>query len=81
MTVGVFGGIATRNVAEGEASVLLEERIAVGDPSCRIVVRLAPDEAATATDTPRLLAPAEPAPGRACPRPPATGRDAWTRVR
>jgi anti-sigma regulatory factor (Ser/Thr protein kinase) len=81
MTAGVFGGIATRNMAEGEASVRLEERIAVGDPGCRIVVQLAPDEATTDPDTPRVLAPAEPAPGRACPRPSATSRDARTRVR
>lgn len=38
MTSSVFGGIAARN--SGEASVVLEERIAVGDPECRIVVTL-----------------------------------------
>lgn len=38
MTSSVFGGIAARN-ADG-ASVMLEERIAVGDPECRVVVRL-----------------------------------------
>ena len=38
MTSSVFGGIAARN-ADG-ASVQLEERIAVGDPECRVVVRL-----------------------------------------
>lgn len=38
MTSSVFGGIAARNT--GEASVVLEERIAVGDPECRIVVTL-----------------------------------------
>ena len=39
MTSSVFGGIAARNSDEG-ASVLLEERIAVGDPGCRVVVYL-----------------------------------------
>lgn len=38
MTSSVFGGIAARN-AEG-ASVVLEERIAVGDPECRVIVWL-----------------------------------------
>jgi anti-sigma regulatory factor (Ser/Thr protein kinase)/predicted ArsR family transcriptional regulator len=38
MTSSVFGGIGARN-AEG-ATVLLEERIAVGDPGCRVVVML-----------------------------------------
>lgn len=38
MTSSVFGGIAARN-ADG-ASVMLEERIAVGDPECRVVVWL-----------------------------------------
>ncbi|HVF76084.1 MAG TPA: ATP-binding protein [Acidimicrobiales bacterium] len=40
MTSSVFGGIAAAQTADGEASVLLEERIAVGDPGCRIVVYL-----------------------------------------
>jgi molecular chaperone GrpE len=39
MTSSVFGGIAARN-HPGGASVVLEERIAVGDPGCRVVVRL-----------------------------------------
>ena len=45
MTTSVFGGIAARNSDDG-AAVLLEERIAVGDPGCRVVVYLgpAPDE-------------------------------------
>lgn len=45
MTSSVFGGIAARN-SEGGASVVLEERIALGDPGCRVVVHLgpAPDE-------------------------------------
>jgi len=38
MTSSVFGGIAARNA--GGASVVLEERIALGDPQCRVVVRL-----------------------------------------
>ena len=40
MTSAVFGGIAANS--HGEASVVLEERIAVGDPECRVVVRLGP---------------------------------------
>jgi anti-sigma regulatory factor (Ser/Thr protein kinase) len=39
MTSSVFGGIAARNTDEG-AAVLLEERIAIGDPGCRVVVYL-----------------------------------------
>jgi len=38
MTSSVFGGIAARNSDSG-ATVLLEERIAIGDPQCRVVVR------------------------------------------
>ncbi|HSL10897.1 MAG TPA: methanogen output domain 1-containing protein [Actinomycetota bacterium] len=38
MTSSVFGGIAARNVRG--AAVQLEERIAVGDPGCRVVVWL-----------------------------------------
>ncbi|HKD98467.1 MAG TPA: methanogen output domain 1-containing protein [Micromonosporaceae bacterium] len=40
MTSSVFGGIAARN--RGEATVHLEERIALGDPHCRVVVELGP---------------------------------------
>lgn len=40
MTSSVFGGIAARNA--GEATVVLEERIAVGDPQCRVVIYLGP---------------------------------------
>ncbi len=40
LTSSVFGGIAARNF--GEATVTLEERIAVGDPQCRVVVELGP---------------------------------------
>jgi anti-sigma regulatory factor (Ser/Thr protein kinase)/predicted ArsR family transcriptional regulator len=39
MTSSVFGGISARNRDDG-ASVVLEERIAVGDPGCRVVVYL-----------------------------------------
>jgi predicted ArsR family transcriptional regulator len=39
MTSSVFGGIAARNSTH-QASVVLEERIAVGDPGCRVVVYL-----------------------------------------
>lgn len=42
MTSSVFGGIAARN-ADG-AAVQLEERIAVGDPECRVIVRLGPQD-------------------------------------
>ncbi len=42
MTSSVFGGIAARN-AEQAATVVLEERIAVGDAGCRVVVELDPD--------------------------------------
>jgi anti-sigma regulatory factor (Ser/Thr protein kinase)/predicted ArsR family transcriptional regulator len=38
MTSSVFGGIAARN--HGDAVVLLDERIAVGDPECRVTVLL-----------------------------------------
>ncbi len=38
MTSSVFGGMAARNF--GEATVVLEERIAVGDPQCRVVIYL-----------------------------------------
>ncbi|MCP3802360.1 methanogen output domain 1-containing protein [Allokutzneria sp. A3M-2-11 16] len=38
MTSAVFGGIAARNA--GNAAVTLEERIALGDPGCRVVLHL-----------------------------------------
>lgn len=41
MTSSVFGGIAARNGAH-DVAVHLEERIAVGDPQCRVVVYLTP---------------------------------------
>lgn len=40
MTSAVFGGIAANS--HGESAVVLEERIAVGDPECRVVVNLGP---------------------------------------
>ena len=40
MTSAVFGGIAANS--HGESAVVLEERIAVGDPECRVVVHLGP---------------------------------------
>jgi anti-sigma regulatory factor (Ser/Thr protein kinase) len=43
MTSSVFGGIAARN--SGGASVVLEERIALGDPECRVVVWLGGEHA------------------------------------
>lgn len=39
MTSSVFGGIAARN-NDGEVALVLEERIAVGDPGCRVAVIL-----------------------------------------
>ncbi|NNE95665.1 MAG: hypothetical protein HKN24_06520 [Acidimicrobiales bacterium] len=39
MTSSVFGAIAARN-SDSEVAVHLEERIAVGDPECRVVVWL-----------------------------------------
>lgn len=42
MTSSVFGGIGARN--SGGAAVVLEERIAVGDPECRVVVWLGADK-------------------------------------
>lgn len=41
MTSSVFGGIAARNSDHG-AEVTLEERIALGDPQCRVTVDLRP---------------------------------------
>lgn len=45
MTSSVFGGIAARS-ADGPVAVLLEERIALGDPGCRVVVYLSDPPAA-----------------------------------
>lgn len=38
LTTSVFGGIGAHNA--GEATVVLEERIAIGDPGCRVVIYL-----------------------------------------
>lgn len=51
MTAAVFGGIARRNGGSGE--VRLEERLAVGDDRCRVVVPLAPARARASLSTPR----------------------------
>ena len=59
MTSSVFGGIAARN-HEGGASVLLEERIAVGDPGCRVVVYLGAAPAHVASFAHHYGAPAAP---------------------
>ncbi len=56
MTSSVFGGIAARN-SEGGASVLLEERIAVGDPGCRVTVQLNVPEATAAPEAHHYAAP------------------------
>lgn len=57
MTSSVFGGIAARNSDE-PVTVVLEERIAVGDPGCRVVVHLHPDPDAPATFGHRYSPPA-----------------------
>lgn len=59
MTSSVFGGIAARNTS-GEVAVLLEERIAVGDPGCRVVVSLTPAAEEAAPFSHRYRAPVEP---------------------
>jgi anti-sigma regulatory factor (Ser/Thr protein kinase) len=60
MTSSVFGAIAARNT-EGEVAVLLEERIAVGDHGCRVVVSLTPPAEDAAPFTHRYRAPVRPA--------------------
>ena len=62
MTSSVFGGIAARN-APGEVAVLLEERIAVGDPGCRVVVSLVPPPGDAAAFAHHYRAPADPEEG------------------
>jgi DNA-binding NarL/FixJ family response regulator/anti-sigma regulatory factor (Ser/Thr protein kinase) len=51
MTTSVFGGIAARS------SVVLEERIALGDPECRVVVWLADDGSPDSPSAQRYRAP------------------------
>jgi DNA-binding NarL/FixJ family response regulator/anti-sigma regulatory factor (Ser/Thr protein kinase) len=63
MTSSVFGGIAARNATQ--SSVVLKARIALGDPECRIVVRLGDGrdaDPATADRHRAPLAPDEPEP-------------------
>lgn len=56
MTSSVFGGIAAHN-NDGPVTVLLEERIAVGDPGCRVVVHLQADDPAAPAFGHRYLPP------------------------
>ncbi len=56
MTSSVFGGIAARNSDDG-ASVMLEERIAVGDPGCRVIVDLNVPKAAAAPEAHHYASP------------------------
>ncbi len=56
MTSSVFGGIAARN-SDGGATVMLEERIAVGDPGCRVTVELNVPEDAAAPEAHHYAAP------------------------
>jgi DNA-binding NarL/FixJ family response regulator/anti-sigma regulatory factor (Ser/Thr protein kinase) len=57
MTSSVFGGIAARN-ADGSA-VVLEERIALGDPECRVVVWLGAHEGADPDGAHHYVAPSD----------------------
>jgi DNA-binding NarL/FixJ family response regulator len=57
VTTSVLGGIAARNA--GRSSVVLEERIALGDPECRVVVWLGDQVPADEADADRHLGPAE----------------------
>lgn len=57
MTSSVFGGIAARNADDG-AAVVLEERIAVGDSGCRVVVYLGDPPSDVAPYAHRYLSPA-----------------------
>ena len=57
VTSAVFGGIAARN-HDGGAAIVLEERIAVGDPGCRVVVHLGDPPAASQRFAHRYHAPA-----------------------
>lgn len=56
MTSSVFGGIAARNSDHG-ATVLLEERIAVGDPGCRVTVELNVPKAGAAPEAHHYASP------------------------
>jgi DNA-binding NarL/FixJ family response regulator/anti-sigma regulatory factor (Ser/Thr protein kinase) len=57
MTSSVFGGIAARNA--GRSEVVLEERIALGDPECRVVVWLGDATAPDPDSAHRYSAPAD----------------------
>ncbi len=57
LTTSVLGGIAARNA--GRSSVVLEERIALGDPECRVVVWLGEHAPGAPVDADRHLGPAE----------------------
>jgi hypothetical protein len=59
MTSSVFGGIAARN-SPNAVAVLLEERIAVGDPGCRVVVSLVPPPAEASAFAHHYRAPSTP---------------------
>ena len=59
MTSSVFGGIAARNAER--SAVVLEERIALGDPECRVVVWLGTSEPADPDRAHRYVAPSDPA--------------------
>jgi anti-sigma regulatory factor (Ser/Thr protein kinase) len=56
MTSSVFGGIAARN-NDGPVLVTLEERIAVGDPGCRVIVCLDEEKSPAAGFAHRYLPP------------------------
>ena len=57
MTSSVFGGIAARN--RSRSAVLLEERIALGDPECRVVVWLGDSTPQAAASAHHFAAPAD----------------------
>ena len=57
MTSSVFGGIAARNA--GRSEVVLEERIALGDPECRVVVWLGDATAPDPDSAHRYVAPTD----------------------
>jgi DNA-binding NarL/FixJ family response regulator/anti-sigma regulatory factor (Ser/Thr protein kinase) len=57
MTSSVFGGIAARN--SGAGAVMLEERIALGDPECRVVVWLGDSARSHRAGAHHFAAPAE----------------------
>jgi DNA-binding CsgD family transcriptional regulator/anti-sigma regulatory factor (Ser/Thr protein kinase) len=58
MTSSVFGGIAARSV--GRSAVVLEERIALGDPECRVVVWLGENAPPDPDSAHHYVAPVDP---------------------